>query len=296
MQFDRTLAWATGELGAWSIITARSALAAGDGGFGKTIFTNSTLKDQWVAMWRALATRYASTDTVAGYEVMSEPRTNSNSSHVHELQQEACDAIWAADPRAVCFVGPAKFYNRYHLSADYLLNGGPAIYAANFFEPKAWIVSNQSGTCKTGDQCAVPYGSDQFLCREVNTKLSGAALVKKCGGSNSTKKVTVDRDWIATELAVVANFSTRYNVPVWIDQWGLQASAVGGDATQIQYMKDILAEFDVHKFHWTYWIWRRTKAWGEGGYAIERQTDDGSYSVFELALRQIGKYIGSTID
>lgn len=39
----------------------------------------------------------------------------------------------------------AKFYNRYHLSAEYLVSGGPAIYAANFFEPKCWIGSNQTG-------------------------------------------------------------------------------------------------------------------------------------------------------
>ena len=89
---------------------------------------------------------------------------------------------------------------------------------------------------------------------------------------------------LAKQLAPVDTFVANFSVPVWIDQWGLQASAVGGDATQIQYMKDILAEFDAHRFHWTYWIWRRTKAWGEGGYAIERQTDDGSYSVFELIM------------
>jgi hypothetical protein len=68
-QFDRTLAWSTGDLGAWSVITARSALAAGDGGPGRTIFTNTTLKGQWLAMWEALARRYSGTDNIAGFEV-----------------------------------------------------------------------------------------------------------------------------------------------------------------------------------------------------------------------------------
>jgi hypothetical protein len=68
-QFDRTLAWSTGDLGAWSVITARSALAAGDGGAGRTIFTNTTLKGQWLAMWGALARRYSATDNIAGFEV-----------------------------------------------------------------------------------------------------------------------------------------------------------------------------------------------------------------------------------
>ncbi len=118
-QFDRTLAWSTGELKAWSVITARSALAAGDGGPGKTIFTNTTLESQWLAMWDTLARRYASTDNIAGYEVMSEPRTSVNASYVHRLQQQACSTIWAADPKAACLIGPAKFYNRYNLRARY---------------------------------------------------------------------------------------------------------------------------------------------------------------------------------
>ena len=101
-------------------------------------------------------------------------------------------------------------------------------------EPKVWIGSNQSGTCKQGEQCDIPYGSEQFLCTSVNTKLSKPQLIKKCGGVNSTKKIKVDRAWIAQELAVISDFSTRHDVPVWIDQWGLRASAVGGDATQNQ--------------------------------------------------------------
>ena len=153
---------------------------------------------------------------------------------MHQLQQEACDQIWSVDPRAVCFIGPAKFYNRYHLSAEYLVSGGPAIYAANFFEPKVWISSNMSGTCQAQQQCATPYGSDDFLCTEVNTHLTRSQLVQRCGGVNSTKRVRVDRAWIAQELSMISEFATNYSVPVWIDQWGLRESAVGGEATQKQ--------------------------------------------------------------
>merc|ERR1712107_643286 len=43
-QFDDVIAWASGEANLWSIITARAALAAGDGGEGATVFTNETLR------------------------------------------------------------------------------------------------------------------------------------------------------------------------------------------------------------------------------------------------------------
>ena len=130
-QFDGILGWSTGELGAWSVITARSASAAGDGGPGATIFNNATLKSEWLAMWGALARRYANMTKIAGYEVMSEPRTNSPATLVHSIQQEACDAVWQHDPQAVCLVGASEFYNRYNPNATYLVTGGPVIYAVS---------------------------------------------------------------------------------------------------------------------------------------------------------------------
>ena len=68
-QFDAILNWTTSAKlpNAWSVITARSALAAGDGGPGNTVFTNVTLKNQWIAMWTGLAKRYASYERIAGY-------------------------------------------------------------------------------------------------------------------------------------------------------------------------------------------------------------------------------------
>ena len=68
-QFDAILNWTTSAKlpNAWSVITARSALAAGDGGPGNTVFTNVTLKNQWIAMWTGLAKRYAPYERIAGY-------------------------------------------------------------------------------------------------------------------------------------------------------------------------------------------------------------------------------------
>ena len=51
----------------------------------------------------------------------------------------------------------------------------------------------------------MPYGSDQFLCTDVNPKLSKPQLDKKCSGTNSTKRVKVDRAWIAEELGKKEN-------------------------------------------------------------------------------------------
>ena len=56
-QFDRIIKWAAKHM--WVTITARASLAAGDGGPGRTIFNNATLRKQMVSMWGFLIHDYS---------------------------------------------------------------------------------------------------------------------------------------------------------------------------------------------------------------------------------------------
>ena len=99
-QFDAILNWTTSAKlpNAWSVITARSALAAGDGGPGNTVFTNVTLKNQWIAMWTGLAKRYASYERIAGY-VSIQVLTRSSVS---------CGLVTRLGVHTGCFVGAGQ--------------------------------------------------------------------------------------------------------------------------------------------------------------------------------------------
>lgn len=216
--FDQVIGWATLKLQAWAVITARSALAAGDGGPGRTIFTNDTLRRQWVTMWTSLARRYSNWDNIAGFEIMSEPRSTLSAQVIHSAQQEACFGVWRGDPRAACIVGPATYYNRFRLGPDFLISGGgPVIYAANFFEPRMWV---------QGRNLSYAYG-EEFPCCEVYQKEKDAERRRQVCGSHvgaydeachSAPLVRVDREWLADELRPIVDFRSRYRVPVWIDQ------------------------------------------------------------------------------
>ena len=50
---------------------------------------------------------------------MSEPRVD-DAKAIHAFHLSACAAVWASDPAAGCFVGPGKFYDRTHLTAEYV--------------------------------------------------------------------------------------------------------------------------------------------------------------------------------
>ena len=100
-QFDAVLNWVTQEADMWATVTMRSALAAGDGGDGHTVFTNATLRAEMIEMWRYLAKRYYGLGGVAGYEVMSEPRWDGSDEEVHRFHVDACAAVWSSDPQAI---------------------------------------------------------------------------------------------------------------------------------------------------------------------------------------------------
>lgn len=282
-QFDSVLRWATQEAGLWAIVTMRASLAAGDGGVNQTLFDNATLASQAAGLWSFLASRYRSWSNIAGYEVLSEPRTEQPASVVHAYHKQACDAVWASDPLAACVIGPTKFYDRYNLSPEYLLPGR-VIYAANFFEPKAWI--NDDGTA-----ASVPYGATARCCDLAEAKSCGGSCGP--GGGGGDINVTLGKAWLSQLLEPALAFQRAHGVPVYVDQWALNAEASVGEADRVAYLDDVLALFGDGGLHWSWWIWR-------SGYDVCPRSSaiycgpspNGSYTRFETAVARLARWLG----
>lgn len=287
IMFDEVINWATSELGSWAIITARSALAAGDG--VTTIFGNATLRMHWVTMWAALARRYATVDRIAGFEIMSEPRSDASAEVIHAAQQQACSAIWAHDQGALCVVGPARFYDRFHFNKSLIVTGGPALYAANLFAPRSWVSTQIDPRMPNASYpgyfpCCDAFQKD----RERRRSVCGGVDAHACA---SAPLVWVDQLWLQDQLRTVLQFRDHANVPVWLDQWGVRADAVGGNSSHEAYLRDALDLFHRERLHWTYWIWRRTfqpPSWTCDGFAVACQSSHGSYFINEQLLHHLG--------
>jgi aryl-phospho-beta-D-glucosidase BglC (GH1 family) len=263
----------------WVVLTARAAEAAGDGGDGHTVFTNDELRKQMIAMWAFLANRYKNKGGVAGYEVMSEPRTENDNGVVHKFHVDACNAMWKEDPAAVCFVGPARYYDRYHLGPEYLVSGGPVIYAANYLCPNNWIKGSYKG---------VAYGESGRCCD------IGAS--KDCP-SGCNEKITLNKKYLEQQLAPIDEFRSKHNVPMWIDQWGVAQDIGGGSKSQRQYLKDLLSLYEERQHHTSYW-WYRDPSGSfsgcEGSYEIWCKLGNDKYHWNEIAIQEIGKYMSDS--
>ena len=98
------------------ILAARAKYAAGWGLGQPDVWSSPVLRRQMIAMWRFVAERYKHVERIAGYEIMSEPRNKGVSQAVvHDFMAEGCAAVHAADPRALCVVGPRPYYKLWEL-------------------------------------------------------------------------------------------------------------------------------------------------------------------------------------
>ena len=257
-QFDRVLRW-TASQGLWAIITARASIAAGephsDGSFraSETVFMNEKLKRRFVEMWRVVAARYKSFDMIAAYEILSEPRVHPphevSAEAVRSTYEAAVEAIQRVDPHTPCIVGAAPFYDRTRLQ-DALLPKSNVIYAYNFFVPRRWTNGELRDAAYPGSVpcCELHDKAHARCCPKVSAR-AGTDLGKMpcCRVSVPVNSATLEE-----QLLEPLRFGAAHQVPVFMDQWGVQRDMHG----RVSYLQDMLALLQKHRVSWTYWQWR----------------------------------------
>ena len=90
-------------------------------------------------------------------------------------------------------------------------------------------------------------------------------MTEACGGFSGDANVTLNKESLKAWLAPAVSFGDKYQIPVWIDQWGLFTTAGTSDADRSHYLQDVLALFGDAQLHWAMWIWRRPLCGQDGG-------------------------------
>lgn len=256
-QFDDAVAWATGA-GFWTILTGR---AKGDP--AAHVFNNDTLVTEMVAMWSFLAARYANVSNILGYEVFSEPRTL-DATQVHNFHVQACGAVWDQDPRAACLIGAGMFYDRYQLDERFIIKDKPVIYAANYLTPKKYT---------KGALDNIHYPGSKIKCGDLIEKKE---IPHACPAGDKEAEITFNKDFLQKLAEPFSLFKKKYNVPLWVDQWGIYGGGErigGGNASITAYMEDALDLWDQGDFLWTQWIWRAAYGTNCSSYSLVCQLD-----------------------
>jgi endoglucanase len=73
-------------------------------GAGKALWRDSKMQERFIALWRAIAARYAKEPTIAGYDLLNEPVVDSEIDQWKTLAERSIRAIREVDPNHAIFV------------------------------------------------------------------------------------------------------------------------------------------------------------------------------------------------
>ena len=236
--------------GLWVILAARAKYAAGWGYPAvPDAFHDAGVREQFLQMWAFLSRRYRGYDRIAGYEIMSEPRTKVvPQKEVMELMQAGCDVVHRADPNALCVVGPAPYYKAWNFDEGVLLNRPNVLYTLDFFVPESFVMSDSSKS-----NASFP---GLYECRDV----FDTWWDQYC--TEPTAAVCVDESWIASTMRdVPARMRTEHAVPVYVNQWGVKGEVLASRG-RLAYASALLREMMRSNISSSYWIWRAQRKEG----------------------------------
>ena len=237
------------ERGLWVIIAARAKYAAGwDWPAQPDVFHDASLRRKYYAMWSFVAARYSTWTRVAGYEIMSEPRSKVvPQAEVMGFMQGGCDAVHAQDPRALCVVGPAPYYKVWELSDAVLLPRRNVLYTFDFFVPWKFVAGDSSR-----DSAAFPA---TYPCNQVYDTWWGGFC------ASAEQRVLVDAEWLRATLRAVPYRLRAHGVPVYCNQWGVKGEVLASRG-RLAYAAALLGAFGELNISSSYWIWRSMEKGG----------------------------------
>ena len=245
----------------WVILTARAKYAAGyTWPDDPDVFHNAQLRQRFYSMWRFVAREFSGTDRIAGFEIMSEPRTRSVSqTAVMELMAGGCDAVHDADPRALCIVGPAPYYKVWELPKTRLPDRHRNImYTFNFYVPGRFVASNSAESLRKGEE--PPSFPGAYACKDVYDWQWWREHCK-------TEPVQFDAAFMHDVIrAYPGALRKRLRAPIFCNQWGVK-DEVARSHGRLDYATSLLSIFAAENVSSTYWIWR---SYAKGGRDVAR--------------------------
>ena len=195
---------------------------------------------------------------MAAYEIMAEPRTRIvNQTVVKNFYQDACAEIHTIDGATPCMIGPAPFYNSWMLNESLMINDTNTIYTTDYYVPTDFIESNASSNYTYPGYYACNVALPGWTCVATHG-------VTPCFCENDWKQIVyVNKTWLENILLEYPlNFSSEYNVPYFINQFGIYESVLesNGKLVYIKDMLDILYENGIHSTQWV-WKWKKPNSW-----------------------------------
>ena len=207
----------------------------------ENVWHDEEAQQGWVEMWRYTAERYRDNAVVIGYDLMCEPNA------VEILDEWEYEAFFEK------YGGTIYDWNRWYpqivngireVDADTPILVGGEGYSASDWLPYLEIV----------DQPHMVYMFHQYA-PFMYTHQDPSRLRLSYPGRFDTdwdgQKEDVNPDWLRNFLSTAVDFSESYDVPVAVNEFGVQRWQPGAD----QFMRDEMQIFEDMGINYSLWVW-----------------------------------------
>jgi hypothetical protein len=237
--------------------------------------TGSSEFAQYRKVWTWLASTYGNTDYIAGYGLLAEPSPNRAGlepvSSLIGFYGALMNAISPIDARTPFFIGTAYNYDTMgfrwdaYFTAPQLVPYQPRlVYEVNVLTPKPWI-----------DGAALPPGTvpeaalwPQVAASDFSplvTPIAGEKLQlpddqERIFGRRSVDPalfpMLMSKTYLHWYLGFAADFATRHQVPMVVDQFGATTGVNAYQAgQQLVYEQDLINVAEAYSMGWSRWVY-----------------------------------------
>ena len=210
---------------------------------GAVLWDDSSNSDRLVAIWGAIASRYADETQIAGYDILNEPSPSTSADQWKTLAQDIVDEIRTVDTnhliiveQVVTIVSADGTYGNWDLAEfQFLVNDDNVMYDFHYYQP----MSNYQ------------HLSDWTLCGGVGSYPDPTVNEIASDGVS----MACDKNYLEYDLGLWLAFYENNNVPVNCGEWGGEAynialvSLAGGGA----YITDMFDLFGTNGVNWQYY-------------------------------------------
>lgn len=193
-------------------------------------------QDRFVALWEEFARRFNGNPTIAGYNLMNEPVTDTPRGFLlyppqtewaifNAIYRRTVTAIRAIDPDHIIFLEGDLFSNRFdQLDPPFADN---LVYSSHNYTPACWGPGPYPGTYPDS---IMPTGAEYW-----DSARTVQALMQHEG----------------------THYARQHNVPLWVGEFG---SVFDGppqeEEDRLQALEDQVIAFNAHALHWTTWTYK----------------------------------------
>jgi len=215
------------------------------------VWSDQAAHDAFIEMWRFTAERYRDSPVVVGYDLMVEPHVNTIVDPDYEMEaveyreevegtlmdwnafaRDMTVAIRALDPNTPIIVSSLSWGDPEWFAVLDPTGDPKTVYSFHAYEPTEYTHQEED---------AIQYNYPDEI-------------------SNFWESIQFDRDWLEAYFQPVVEFSTTYDVPIYVGEFGAMRWVPNADA----FLRDEVGIFEERGWNYAYYVWRGDEEYFDG--------------------------------